>query len=91
MQKDQIKRQDEQLGDVINVVKMTKYAAEDTGKELKDQNVMLDRLGRRIDETDANMVAVDNKMKHLLKSSKQMWLWIVIIVELVILIMTLSL
>ena len=70
---------------------MTKYATEDTGKELKDQNVMLDRLGRRIDETDANMVAVDNKMKHLLKSSKQMWLWIVIVVELVILIMTLSL
>ena len=73
------------------MVKATKYEAEDTKRELTDQNKLLNKLGDRIEETDANMVAVDNKMKQLLKSSKQMWLWIVIVIELVVLILTLSL
>ena len=47
-------------------MKATKYEAEDLGGELKAQNKQLGRLGDNIDTVDANMIAVDNKMKHLL-------------------------
>ena len=57
-----IKDQDEQLDDVIGVVKATKYEAQDFGKEIKTQNVRIERLGNDMDRTEANMVDADSKM-----------------------------
>ena len=52
---------------------------------------MLTRLDRNIDRADANMITIDNQMKRLLKQSNQVWLWVVLIIELLIMILLLAL
>ena len=82
-----IRNQDDQLDEVIGVVKATKYEAQDFGTEIKGQNVRIEKLGNDIDKTEANMVDADNKMKNLLASSNHCYLWIVIVIEAAILIL----
>ena len=52
---------------------------------------MLTRLDRNIDRADANMITIDNQMKRLLKQSNHVWLWVVLIIELLIMILLLAL
>ena len=57
-----IKDQDDQLDEVIGVVKATKYEAQDFNTEIKGQNVRIERLGNDIDKAEENMIDADNKM-----------------------------
>ena len=82
----QIKIQDNQLDDVIKVVKQTKYVAQDSKVELNAQHKQLDLMGTSLSRVDANMISVNNKMKELLKSSNHVWLWVVLNIELVVMI-----
>ena len=52
--------QDRRLGDVIDVVKGTKYEGQNMKQELEEQMPMLNRLDRNIEVADANMIVVDN-------------------------------
>ena len=70
MQKDLVKEQDRRLGDVLEVVKGTKYEAQNTKQELEEQMPMINRLNRNIEVADANMIKVDNQMKKLMKNTK---------------------
>ena len=83
--------QDRRLGDVIDVVKGTKYEGQNMKQELEEQMPMLNRLDRNIEVADANMIVVDNQMKKLMKKTNQWVLWGVLIVELVIMILLLAL
>ena len=53
------------------------------------QNKMLDKVNNDIDKNQAKMVKVDNKLKHLIKSSNQCMLWCIIITEIVALVLIL--
>ena len=64
-----IRDQDDQLDEVIGVVKATKYEAQDFNTEIKGQNVRIEKLGNDIERTEANMIDADNKMTNLLKNS----------------------
>ena len=61
--------QDRRLGDVIDVVKGTKYEGQNMKQELEEQMPMLNRLDRNIEVADANMIVVDNQMKKLMKKT----------------------
>ena len=86
-QKKMIKDSDDQLDEVIGVVKATKYEAQDFNSTIKSQNAQISVLGQNIDRTTDNMIDADTKMKHLLKTSNHCYLWMVIVVELLILIL----
>ena len=70
MQKDMIREQDVQLDGVIDIVKGVRYEGENMKTELDNQMPMLNRLNRNIEVADANMIAVDNQMKKLMKNTK---------------------
>ena len=57
-----IRDQDDQLDEVIGVVKATKYEAQDFNTEIKGQNKRIEKLGEDIDRAEENMVDADNKM-----------------------------
>ena len=82
-----IKDQDEQLDEVIGVVKATKYEAQDFGTEIKSQNVRIQKLGDDIDQTEENMNDTNNKMTNLIKQVNHCWLWIIIAIEIAILVL----
>ena len=46
---------------------------------------MLEELNEDFDETEANMVKVDTKMKELIAKSNQCCLWIILLIEFAIL------
>ena len=81
-----LKDQDEDLDEVIGIVKATKYEAQDFNTEIKGQNVRIENLGKEIDVTEENMVDASSKMENLLGASNQCYLWIVITIELAIMI-----
>ena len=82
-----IKDQDEQLDEVIGVVKATKYEAQDFGTEIKSQNVRIQKLGDDIDQTEENMKDTNKKMTTLIKTVNHCWLWIIIAIEIGILVL----
>ena len=86
-QKQMIRDQDDQLDEVIGVVKATKYEAQDFNKEIKSQNARIEKLGDDIDRAEDNMIDADTKMKALLANSNHCYLWIIVTVELFILIL----
>ena len=57
-----LKDQDDQLEEVIGIVKATKYEAQDFNTEIKGQNVRIQKLADDIDVTEENMIDADNKM-----------------------------
>ena len=57
-----LKDQDDQLEEVIGIVKATKYEAQDFNTEIKGQNVRIQKLADDIDATEENMIDADNKM-----------------------------
>ena len=61
-----INDQDNQLDEVIGVVKATKYEAQDFNTEIKGQNKRIEKLGEDIDKAEENMIDADNKMQTLL-------------------------
>ena len=75
---------------MTNIVKATKYEAQDMNRELGFQNKQIDILGTNIDRVDANMIRVDSSMKKLLKSSNHVWLWVILIIELLVMIIILA-
>ena len=46
-------------------------------------------MGTNLSRVDANMINVDSKMKQLLKTSNHIWLWVILIIELVVMILLL--
>ena len=86
-QKNMLKDQDDQLDEVIGVVKATKYEAQDFNTEIKGQNARIEKLASDIDRTEENMIDADSKMQNLLAKSNHCYLWLIIVVELLILIL----
>ena len=82
-----LKDQDDQLDEVIGVVKATKYEAQDFNTEIKGQNARIEKLANDIDRTEENMIDADSKMQNLLAKSNHCYLWLIIVVELLILIL----
>ena len=82
-----INDQDNQLDEVIGVVKATKYEAQDFNTEIKGQNKRIEKLGEDIDKAEENMIDADNKMQTLLANTNHCWLWLIIVVEIVVLIL----
>ena len=72
---------------MIDVVKATKYEAQDFGTEIRQQNKDIEVSGNNIDVANDNMVDVDNRMKKLLKVSNHCYLWMVIIAEIGVLVL----
>lgn len=66
-----------------------KYENQNFQQEVTLQNKMLDKVNTDIDKNQAKMVKVDNRLKHLIKSSNQCCLWCIIITEVVALVLIL--
>ena len=87
LQKNMLRDQDDQLEEVIGIVKATKYEAQDFNTEIKGQNVRIQKLADDIDQTEENMIDADNKMQTLLQASNHCYLWGIIALEALIMIL----
>ena len=86
-----MKKQDEDVEALINVIKSVRHEGETMNTTLKVQDKHITKLGERTEQTEMNMVETDGKMKHLLEKANHCWLWFIIVIEAMIMILILIL
>jgi len=82
-----LKEQDQQLDEIGNIVSNISYENQNFAEEVTYQNKMLDGVNQAIDKNQDKMVKVDNRLKHLIKSSNYCCLWSIVVCEIVALVL----
>ena len=91
LQKKKITQQDEQIDELIGVVKKGNITAKELGTEIEKQNVKLEKLDEEIQSTESKMVKTRKKFENFIEKSSFCCLYVVIIVEIVVLALVLLL
>ena len=79
VQKQMLRNQEQKFDEIIGIAHGLREDGGAIGRELDEQNKMLDDLNEGMDKTGIKMFKVDNKLKKLISESNQWWLWITII------------
>ena len=91
LQQDKIKKQDDQVDELIGVVKKGNILAKDMNTEVKKQNVKLEHLDDDIGKTEEKMVRTRNKFDNYIEKSSFCCLYMVILGEIIALALVLIL
>ena len=78
IQKKMLRDQDEKLDQIIKIGHNIGEDAKAIGRELDEQNNMLDNLEKGFDKTNVKMFKTNSKLTKLIAESNQ-WLWITIL------------
>ena len=80
-----LNHQEEQVGELINVVEKIKFGQETMSMELDSQKRQLVQLENGIDHNNMKFIKVNNKLLKLLKKSSNCKLYLMIILQMIIL------
>lgn len=75
--------QDDKLDQLHGQIQNIKYGQQNIGKEVDQQNILLDNLEDEVDSTSANLIVIDNKLKSLIAHTGACCLWVIIIIEII--------
>ena len=78
--------QENQLDEILGVTRAIRYEGENFGDEVTEQNKMLGTLNNEFDRTEIKMARVDNRLKQVIASSNQCYMYGFIIAEILCLI-----
>ena len=83
-QKDMLKGQDDALDRIAGVVDNIKLENQNFATEVKSQNKMLDKVNDEIDDTTADMIKIDTKLKTMMMRGGVCKLWVCLIIEMIV-------
>ena len=79
IQRKMLRDQDDKLDQIIGIGHNIGEDAKAIGRELDEQNNMLDNLEKGFDKTNVKMFKTNSKLTKLIAESSQWWLWITIL------------
>jgi len=86
-QQELVKKQDENLGQLGTAVDRLGEIGRGINEELKEQNVLLDKLGNEVDDASSRMNTVQAALEKLLKTKDGCQIWTIVILTFILILL----